>query len=120
MENYIDLIIAVLAGLAACTPLAVKLIEYVKKAVRGENWPDLLTMVLKLMEQAETQFKNGADKKAWCIGMIEASAHTVNFQIDMQVVSTMIDKLCDMSKIVNAPVECVAEATEEVSDAELH
>lgn len=101
MENYIDLIVAVLAGLATCIPLAVKLIEYVKKAIRGENWPDLLTMVLEYMKKAEQLFTDGDDKKAWCIGMIEATAHTVNFQIDMKVVASMIDELCDMSKVVN-------------------
>lgn len=120
MENYIDLIVAVLAGLATCIPLAVKLIEYVKKAVRGENWPDLLTMVLEYMSKAEQLFDNGADKKAWCIGMIEASAHTVNFQIDMKIVASMIDELCDMSKIVNAPSEATKEVAEEVADVELH
>ena len=118
MEDYMNLIVACLAGLTTCIPLVIKLVEYVRKATRENNWPDLLTMVLDLMEEAEQLFADGADKKAWCIGMIQASAHTVNFQIDMQVVSSMIDELCKMSKIVNAP--CVAEAAKEAADAELH
>ena len=62
-------------------------------------------MVTKYMEEAETLFDNGADKKAWVMGMVQASANLVNYDIDMEVVSEMIDSLCAMSKKVNAPVE---------------
>ena len=36
---------------------------------------------------------------------VKASADTVNYDIDMDVVSKMIDDLCAMSKVVNAPKE---------------
>ena len=39
------------------------------------------------------------------MGMVQASANLVNYDIDMEVVSEMIDSLCAMSKKVNAPVE---------------
>lgn len=116
MNEYIDLIVAVFAGLATCIPLAAKLIEYVTKATKEKNWPTLMKMVMDLMEEAEKQFEYGSDKKAWCLGMIEASAHTVNFQIDMEVVSAMIDQICATSKVVNAPLTVDAVA-EEAADA---
>lgn len=35
--------------------------------------------------------------------MIETSSETVNYDIDMEVISKLIDNLCKMSKSVNAP-----------------
>lgn len=119
MDHYIDLIVAILAGLATAIPLVVKLVEYVTKATKEKNWPSLMAMVMDLMEEAERQFDNGADRKAWCLGMIEASAHTVNFQIDMDVVAEMIDMICATSKIVNAPQSADVVA-EEATGAGVH
>lgn len=34
-------------------------------------------------------------------GMVKASADTVNYDLDMDKISDLIDSLCDMSKIVN-------------------
>lgn len=34
MEQYLQLIVSVLAGLATAIPLAIKLVEYVRKAVK--------------------------------------------------------------------------------------
>lgn len=37
--------------------------------------------------------------------MIKASANEVNYDIDMEAVSKLIDDLCSMPKKVNAPEE---------------
>ena len=37
--------------------------------------------------------------------MVKASADTVDYDIDMEVISKLIDDLCKMSKTVNAPDE---------------
>jgi hypothetical protein len=37
--------------------------------------------------------------------MVKASADTVDYDIDMEVISKLIDDLCNMSKKVNAPAE---------------
>ena len=41
--------------------------------------------------------------------MVKASSETVNYDIDMSVISKLIDDLCDMSKSVNAPMEKAGE-----------
>ena len=66
---------------------------------------DLLNMLMKYMEEAETKFESGADKKEWVMAMIKASADTVNYDVNMDVISNMIDELCNMSNVVNAPTE---------------
>jgi hypothetical protein len=93
----------VLSGLIAVIPLAVKLVEYVKKATKEKNWNDLLKLVTNLMEQAEGKFNNGDERKEWVLMMVKASADTINYDIDLNVVADMIDSLCAMTKVVNAP-----------------
>lgn len=41
--------------------------------------------------------------------MVKASADTINYDIDLNVVSDMIDDLCDMSNIINPPAEKAGE-----------
>lgn len=104
MEWY-EIIVSILTGLITAIPLVIKLVEYVKKAIQEKNWNNLLKLVMNLMAEAEQKFEKGADKKAWVISMIEASAKTINYEVDLEQVGELIDSLCAMSKLVNAPVE---------------
>ena len=61
--DWMQLVVSILAGLATAIPLAIKLVEYVQKAVREKNWGEMLKMVMKYMETAEEKFDNGADRK---------------------------------------------------------
>ena len=107
--EWLQLIVSVLAGLATAIPLAIKLVEYVQKAVKEKNWGKILDMVMKYMETAEEKFDNGADRKEWVLAMVKASSDTVNYDIDMNAISELIDNLCKMSKTVNAPMEKAGE-----------
>lgn len=98
-----EIIVSILSGLAVAIPLVIKLVEYVQKAIKEKNWQALLALVTKLMEEAEHKFQNGADRKEYVMMAIKASADTINYEIDMDVVSELIDSLCAMSKVVNAP-----------------
>lgn len=108
--TWYEVVISMLTGLAAAIPLVVKLVQYVQKAVKEKNWNDLLKLVTNLMEEAEIKFDNGEERKEWCLMMVKASADTINYDIDLDAVSELIDSLCAMTKIVNAP------KTEEVSE----
>lgn len=98
-----SIVASVMAGIATCIPLAVKLVEYVQKAIQEKNWPDLLSLVMKYMAEAEEKFETGAERKEWVLVMIKASAETVNYEIDLDVVGKMIDDLCGLTNVVNAP-----------------
>lgn len=100
-----ELIVSALVGLATAIPLVIKLVEYVRKAVKEKNWSKMLDMVMSLMSTAENKLESGADKKEWVMAMVAASADTINYDFDMTAISNLIDNLCDMSKIVNAPTE---------------
>lgn len=108
MEWY-EVLISVLSGLAVTIPLVIKLVEYVKKAIQEKNWGALLTLLMNLMAEAEEKFDNGADRKTYVMSAIEASAKTINYIIDMEEVSALIDNLVAMSKRVNPPKQEVTE-----------
>ena len=108
MEWY-EIIISVLTGLSVTIPLVIKLVEYVQKAVKEKNWNALLRLVMNLMAEAENKFEHGADKKSWVLSMVEASAKTINYDVDLEQVGELIDSLCDMSKMVNPPEKKIEE-----------
>lgn len=104
MEHFnfwIQAIISILSGIAVLVPLMVKLIDYVKKSTKEKNWNQMLKLVMNLMAEAEDKFDKGADKKEWVMGELKAMANTLNYDIDWNVVSDMIDKICDVSKEIN-------------------
>lgn len=105
VDNIVSLIVAVLTGLAACIPLAVKLVQYVQKAAQEKNWSALLGLVVDLMQEAETKFSDGATRKEWVLAMVQTSAEYINYPIDTTALSELIDSLVDMTKIINPPTE---------------
>ena len=100
-EQIINVIVAVLAGLATCIPLVLKLVQYVKKATQEKNWGGLLDLVMELMEQAEKKFADGATRKEWVMAMVQTSAEYVNYPLDTQALSNMIDELVNLTNKVN-------------------
>ena len=102
-EQIVSLVVAVLTGLAACIPLAVKLVQYIQKAVQEKNWGALLGLVVDLMEEAETKFDEGATRKEWVMAMVQTSAEYIAYPVDTAALSDLIDALCDMTNVVNAP-----------------
>ena len=105
VNQIVSIIVSILTGLAACIPLAVKLYQAVKEAVQEKNWPHLLGLVVDLMEEAEEKFTDGATRKEWVMAMVQTSAEYVNYPVDTEALSKMIDALCDMTKIVNPPAD---------------
>ena len=101
MEEVVRLIVCILAGMATAIPLITKLVKYIQEAPREKNWGKMLRLVISLMEEAEKNFDNGADRKEWVMKAIDALSETIDYDIDPEVVSNMIDALCAMAKIVN-------------------
>lgn len=114
-SDWMQFIVAILSGLAAAIPLVVELVRYVQKAIKEKNWTRVLEMVMNYMKTAEEMFDTGAERKEWVMAMVQASAHTVNYDMDMQAVSDLIDSLCAMSKVVNNPSAAEADEQEVVS-----
>lgn len=90
-----------LVGLAVLIPLIIALIKYVRKATEGKNWNIIVKMVLDLMVQAEKDYSIGVEKKEFVMNQLKIAAQAVDFEIDQDKVSDLIDALCEMTKEVN-------------------
>ena len=122
--NWVQLITAILAGLATAIPLVVKLVNVVQAAVKEKNWNQLLKMMMDYMTQAEKNISSGAERKEWVISMVKASAATINYDLtpeDEAKLADLIDAICDASKIINNNEEkarALKEAQEKIDKLE--
>jgi hypothetical protein len=91
----------ILVGLAVLIPMMIALIKYVNKAAEDKNWNVIVKMVLDLMVQAEQDYSTGAERKEFVMNQLKVMAKTVDFEIDWDKVSDLIDALCDMAHEVN-------------------
>lgn len=99
---WIQAIISILSGIAIIIPLIFELVKFIKAAAKEKNWGSVLNLVIKLMAEAEIKFETGEERKEFVINELKAISTTLNYDIDYEVISKLIDTLCDMSKKVNA------------------
>lgn len=102
INDWVSIIVSVLAGLATAIPLVIKLVQTIQTAVKEKNWSNVMQIVLKLMTEAENNYSTGAERKEYVMDSIEAIKDSLNCEIDMDVISNMIDSICQASKIINA------------------
>lgn len=98
---WLQALISVLSGVVVLIPLVYELIKFVKKAAKEKNWSQLLKIIMGLMADAEQRFEDGSSRKDWVIGQLKAISKTLNYDIDWNVVSEMIDQICAASKEIN-------------------
>lgn len=101
MEVWTNIILPIISGLVACVPLVIKLIEYIQKVAKEKNWTALMQLILKLMTEAEENYATGAERKEYVIDSINAIKGTLNYDVDMTVVSDMIDSIISATKKIN-------------------
>lgn len=122
--NWVQLITAILAGLATAIPLIVKLVDVVKQATKEKNWNQLLKMAMDYMTEAEKNISSGAERKEWVLSMVKTSAVTINYPLtdeDIQKLFDLIDAICDASKIINnneQKAQALKEAKEKIAELE--
>ena len=101
MDIIVKYLPSILVGIAVLIPLVVALVKYVTKAAQDKNWNIIVKMVLDLIVQAEKDYSTGAEKKEFVMNQLRVMATTVDFEIDWDKVSDLIDALCDMAHEVN-------------------
>ena len=102
MDNEtLRIIVQILTALVTLVPMIFALVKWVTVAVKEKNWNNLLSLTLSLCAEAEEQFANGADKKQWVMSMVKSSSKTVNYDIDDETLSALIDNLIDLTTKVN-------------------
>lgn len=101
MEYYVNAIIAILTGLVTAIPLVVQLVKFVKEAIKGKNYSNVMALIMSLMVEAENKYSEGAQKKEYVLGAIKSMEKTLNYDIDEEAISAMIDTIADVSKKIN-------------------
>ena len=101
MEVWTNIILPIISGLIACIPLVIKLVEYVQKVAKEKNWGAVVQLVLKLMAEAEQNYSNGADKKAYVMNSIKAMESTLQYDIDENAIGELVDSVIAATKKIN-------------------
>ena len=60
--NWVQIIVAILGGIATAIPLVIKLVDVVKKSAKEKNWNQLVKMTMDYMTQAEKNFESRAER----------------------------------------------------------
>lgn len=99
MDNFwLGFIIAVAAAAATLIPLGVALYKKMKGAVETNDWVPVMSLVISLMADAKERFEHGSDKKEWVLGQLRVIAQEMNYNLDEEAVSKLIDSICDLGK----------------------
>ena len=101
MEVWTNIILPILSGLAACVPIAIKLIEFVQKLEKEKNWKAVVQLVLKLMAEAEQLYSDGAEKKEYVMVAIKNMESTLRYDIDEKAIGELIDSVIIATKKIN-------------------
>lgn len=101
MEVWTTIILPIISGLIACVPLAIKIVDVSKKAVKEKNWTVVVQLVLKLMSEAEQNYTNGADRKDYVMSSIKAMEDTLQYDVDEKAIGELIDSIVSATKQIN-------------------
>ena len=101
MEVWTTIILPIISGLVAAIPLVIKLVDLAQKAHKEKNWRAVVQLVLVLMKEAEQNYTVGADKKQYVISSIKAMEKSLQYDIDEEAISELIDAVADATKKIN-------------------
>ena len=99
--DILEIILAILAGLGTAVPLVIQLVKYIKEAIVAKNFGNIMKLVLDLMPEAEEKFSTGEERKAYVMDNIKSISATLNYEVDFEKISEMIDAICKTSKAIN-------------------
>ena len=55
-------ILSILSGLIVVIPLVVELVKYVQKSIKEKNWAQILSLILKYMQEAENNINDSLNQ----------------------------------------------------------
>ena len=101
MEVWTTIILPIISGLVAAIPLVIKLVDLAQKAHKEKNWGAVVQLTLRLMAEAEQNYSNGADRKAYVLSTIKAMEITLQYDIDEKAIGELIDSVVAATKKIN-------------------
>lgn len=101
VEVLLQIVLPIVSGLAAAIPLVIQLVKYIKTAMTEKNFGNIMKLVLDLMPEAEEKFSTGEERKAYVMSNIETISAKLDYKVDLEKVSEMIDAIIAASKKLN-------------------
>lgn len=101
LMDILNLVVALVSGLATCIPLVIQLVKYVKSAITEKNFNNIMKIVLDLMPEAEEKFTTGEERKEYVMNNVKSLSKTLGYEVDFDKVSEMIDAISKASKGIN-------------------
>ena len=101
MEIWTTIILPIISGLVTAIPLIIKLVEVSQKNIKEKNWSMVMQLVLRLMTEAEENYSTGAERKEYVLDSIKALQSTLNYDVDLDAIGSMIDSIVKTSKQIN-------------------
>ena len=99
--EVLEIILSIIAGIAACIPLVIQLVKYIQAAAKEKNWVKLIVIVSNFIAEAETMFPDGASKKEYVINSVLNISKTIDYPVDKEMLGELIDNLVTLSNKVN-------------------
>lgn len=99
--DIFEIVLAVITGISAAIPLAIQLVKYIKAAIAEKNFGNIMKLALELMPEAEEKFSTGEERKAYVIDNLKSISDTLDYEVDFEKISEMIDAICKASKQIN-------------------
>lgn len=99
--DILNLILAIVSGLVTAIPLAIQLAKYIKLAIQEKNFANIMKIALDLIPEAEEKFSTGAERKEYVMNNIQSLSSTLDYNVDLDKISDMIDAIVAASKKVN-------------------
>ena len=99
--DILEIILAIVAGIGAAIPLVIALIKYIKEAIMEKNFGNIMKLALDLMPEAEEKFSTGEERKAYVMDNLKSISATLDYEVDFEKISEMVDAICKASKQIN-------------------
>lgn len=100
MEWY-EIIISILSGITMSIPIVITLVKYIVALYKEKNWSKLIAIVSNLMTEAENLYADGASKKEYVVNSVMSISKTIDYPIDKEMLSELIDNLAKLTNKVN-------------------
>lgn len=101
LTDILNLVLAIITGLSTAIPLAIQLVKHVKLAIKERNFGKIMKIALELMAEAEENYATGAERKEYVMDSIIKLSKSLDYDVDFDAVSAMIDAIVASSKKIN-------------------
>lgn len=99
--EILNLILSIISGLCVCIPLVITLVKHIKIAITEKNFGHIIAIVIDLLPEAEEKFDTGEERKEYVMEKVKTLSKSLDYNIDMDKVSDMIDSIIAITKKVN-------------------